>query len=53
MTCKTHIMVGWKHAKISGLQNKMAAPMRAIIDEFGVNISGITSQNGLFIEKLI
>ena len=24
-----------------------------IIDEFGVNLSGITSQNGLFIEKPI
>ena len=50
----TQVMVGWKHEMIiSGLQKKMAAPMRVIIDEFGVNLSTITSQNGLFIEKLI
>ena len=51
----TQVLVGWKQALmiISGLQKKMAAPMWAIIDEFGVNLSGITSQNGLFIEKSI
>ena len=50
----TQAMVGWKHEMIiSGLQKKMAAPVWAIIDEFDVNLSGITSQNGLFIEKLI
>ena len=55
MPCKTRKLwlVGWKHEMIiSGLQKKMAAPVWAIIDEFGVNLSGIT-QNGLFIEKLI
>ena len=50
----TQVMVGWKHEMIiSGLQKKIAAPVWAIIDEFSVNLSGITSQNGLFIEKLI
>ena len=50
----TQVMVGWKHEKIiSGLQKKMVAPVWAIIDEFGVNLSAITTQNGLFIEKLI
>ena len=50
----TQVMVGWKHTMIIfGLQKKMAAPVWAIIDEFGVNLSGITSQNSLFIEKLI
>ena len=50
----TQVMVGWKHEMIiSGLQKKMAAPVWAIIDEFGVNLSAITSQDGLFIEKLI
>ena len=59
MPCKTvsentQVMVGWKHEMIiSGLQKKMAAPVWAIIDEFGVNLSAITSQDGLFIEKLI
>ena len=48
MPCKTRKLwlVGtwsWKHEMI----------ISAIIDEFGVNLSGITSQNGLFIEKLI
>ena len=51
----TQVMVGWKHEMIiSGLQKKMAAPVWAIIyDEFGVILSAITSQDGLFIEKLI
>ena len=50
----TQVMVGWKQAMfISGLQKNMAALMWVIIDEFGVNLSGITSQNGLFIEKPI
>ena len=50
----TQVMVGWKHEMIiSGLQKKMAPPVWAIIDEFGVHLSAITSQNGLFIEKLI
>ena len=50
----TEVMVSWKHAMIiSGLQKKIAAPMWTIIYEFGVNLSWITYQNGLFIEKLI
>ena len=50
----TQVMVGWKHEMIiSGLQKNMAPPVWAIIDDFGVNLSTITSQNGLFIEKLI
>ena len=50
----TKVMVSWKHEMIiSGLQKKIATPVCEIIDEFGVNLSGITSQNGLFIEKLI
>ena len=50
----TWVMVGWKHEMIiSGLQKKMTPPVWAIIDEFGVHLSAITSQNGLFIEKLI
>ena len=40
----TQVMVGWKQEMIiSSLQKKMAAPMWAIIDEFGVNLSEITS----------
>ena len=42
MPCKTQVMVDWKHEMIiSGLQNKMVAPVWAIIDEFGVNLSEI------------
>ena len=43
------VMVGWKHAMIiSRLQKMMTVPMWAIIDEFGVNLSGISFyQNGL------
>ena len=41
------VMVGLKHEMIiSGLQKKMAASVWAIIDEFGVNLSAITSQDG-------
>ena len=51
----TQVMVGWKQAidYLRFAKKKMAVPMWAIIDEFGVNLSGITSQNGLFIEKPI
>ena len=50
----TQVMGGWKHEMITScLQKKMALPVWAIIDEFGVTLSAITSQNGLFIEKVI